>query len=60
MSDEGIRQDNIIRQENVDTGHELCIRCTGTGNELYSMYRSCEDCGGTGIKNRHRGTDDSR
>jgi hypothetical protein len=30
-------------------GARLCARCNGTGNELWSMYRSCEDCGGSGV-----------
>jgi DnaJ-class molecular chaperone len=25
-----------------------CKRCEGTGNELYAMYRRCQDCGGSG------------
>lgn len=29
-------------------GKKLCGRCRGTGNELYSMYKSCEACGGSG------------
>lgn len=30
---------------------DLCPRCDGTGNELFSMYRECEACGGSGVKN---------
>jgi hypothetical protein len=26
----------------------LCTRCSGTGNELFSMYRRCSGCLGTG------------
>lgn len=26
-----------------------CKRCAGTGNELYSMYRKCQACGGNGV-----------
>lgn len=30
-------------------GHlELCERCGGTGNELYSMFRKCSQCDGVG------------
>jgi DnaJ-class molecular chaperone len=25
-----------------------CRRCEGTGNELLSLYRRCEACGGSG------------
>ena len=27
----------------------MCERCGGTGNEFYSMYRECSDCGGVGV-----------
>lgn len=30
-------------------GHKACERCKGTGNELFAMYKRCEDCGGSGI-----------
>lgn len=26
-----------------------CKRCDGTGNELYSMYKQCQACGGDGV-----------
>ena len=26
----------------------LCEWCDGTGNEFYSMYRECPECGGSG------------
>lgn len=32
-------------------GKTLCSRCEGTGNELFSMYKACEDCGGSGEAN---------
>lgn len=28
----------------------LCDHCRGTGNELFSLYRRCTVCGGTGIE----------
>ncbi len=44
-----MRMDYITRNKNIAAGHKLCFRCSGTGNELYSMYRECENCRGTGI-----------
>jgi len=29
-------------------GWRDCERCEGTGNELFSMYRCCSDCHGSG------------
>ncbi len=40
--------DAFQRDQNVKNNHTLCKRCSGTGNELFSMYRTCTDCGGTG------------
>ena len=45
-----MRMDIQTHNENIDNGKELCERCDGTGNELYSMYRKCKDCNGSGIK----------
>jgi DnaJ-class molecular chaperone len=41
--------DVATRNENIGNNKELCKRCDGTGNELFSMYRKCSDCNGTGI-----------
>ena len=41
--------DAQIHNENVKAGRELCDRCEGTGNQLLSMYQSCEKCGGSGF-----------
>lgn len=41
--------DYMTLEENEKAGNELCKRCDGTGNELFSMYRRCTDCNGTGI-----------
>lgn len=30
----------------------ICQWCGGTGNELYSMYRRCPECGGVGVVDR--------
>jgi len=30
-------------------GRKLCKECRGTGNWLYSMYRCCKKCGGSGV-----------
>lgn len=45
--------DEIQRRENERAGHTLCENCNGTGNEMYSMYRSCPECGGDGIAVRY-------
>ena len=44
----GIWQDQQVRRANEKAGWKLCGRCEGTGNELYSMYRACQECGGSG------------
>lgn len=43
-------QGEFVRYSGVDPviGDPPCKRCDGTGNELFSMYRRCSDCGGTG------------
>ncbi len=43
-----MKVDAQTRNDNIDLGHDLCKRCEGTGNELYSMYRKCKDCNGSG------------
>lgn len=53
----GIYGDEQRRKENearVAAGSDLmlCGRCDGTGNELYSMYRQCAECGGVGVGDR--------
>ena len=42
----------ILRYSGVDPviGDPPCKRCDGTGNELFSMYRRCSDCGGSGVQ----------
>jgi len=45
-----MRMDYQRRNENVVKGLDLCERCDGTGNELYSMYKKCSQCSGTGIQ----------
>jgi len=45
-----IRMDFAIRNKNLAVGKSLCSRCNGTGNELFSCYRRCQDCDGTGEK----------
>ena len=42
------QMDEQTRRENIDAGFDICGRCEGTGNELYSMFRGCTACGGTG------------
>ncbi len=43
-------QDEITRSINIFRGNPICERCTGSGNELFSMFRKCSDCGGDGVK----------
>lgn len=50
--------DYKTKEENIDKGFELCERCVGTGNELFSMYRRCSDCNGTGKKTNKSGDTD--
>lgn len=42
--------DYITRNDNIQAGRELCDRCEGTGNELFSMLRVCTECRGEGWK----------
>lgn len=44
----GLWQDANTRAANAKAGWTLCQHCNGTGNELYSMYRACPECGGSG------------
>jgi len=44
-----IAGDFATRNANVKNDLKLCRRCDGTGNQLFSMYQKCENCGGTGI-----------
>lgn len=46
---QGIINDNKNKQELISKGKKLCERCEGTGNELYSMYKKCIACNGSGI-----------
>jgi len=47
-------KDELIRAQNIKRGKDLCSRCGGTGNELMSMWRRCEACGGSGIKDYNK------
>lgn len=33
-----------------------CNRCDGTGNELLSMYKQCQACGGDGVSRGNEGS----
>jgi len=46
-----MRGDYQHKNDNIKAGVKLCKHCGGTGNELYSMYRKCPKCNGTGKKN---------
>ena len=45
----GIEQDRARKADNVAAGRTLCRRCDGTGNQLYAMFQTCFDCGGSGV-----------
>lgn len=54
MENPGILADQRRRNENLakiaaDPTLLLCLNCDGTGNEFYSMYRACPECGGSGL-----------
>jgi DnaJ-class molecular chaperone len=51
MSDERRRAENIAAVE-ASSSLMLCDYCGGTGNEFYSMYRACPECGGVGVVDR--------
>ena len=54
LENAGHRSPDLIRQrDNRRAGHTLCDRCEGTGNELFSMFKACSDCGGSVIKVWH-------
>ena len=46
--DQRTRDVNVDRIRTSLISQELCDRCDGTGNQLYSMYQACEKCNGTG------------
>jgi len=45
-----LQGDFAIRNRNLATFQRLCLRCNGTGNELFFHYRKCQHCHGTGVK----------
>lgn len=45
----GHLQDYWTYEANVRAGRLLCERCDGGGNELWSMWKACSDCGGSGV-----------
>ena len=47
----GIVSDQRKKEDNIKNNKPLCMRCGGTGNELFFMYRKYKKCGGTGVKN---------
>ena len=50
--DQRTRDSNVDRIRTSLIAQELCGRCDGTGNQLYSMYQACEECNGTGTLKR--------
>ena len=46
----GILQDEVTSAINRARKRKICERCCGTGNELFSMYRTCSEirCDGKG------------
>jgi hypothetical protein len=45
-----MRGDKWKRIKNLEGNHKLCKKCSGTGNELLSMYKACTDCNGSGVQ----------
>lgn len=43
-----MKNDFRTKLDNYRAGRDICDRCDGTGNELYSMYRRCFICRGKG------------
>ncbi len=50
ISHVGILQDQITRKINLARKRTICERCSGTGNEIYSMFKKCQECNGKGYK----------
>ena len=47
---DGLHREQALQDVAESQGHlMLCIRCDGTGNELYSMFKLCSDCDGVGV-----------
>ena len=44
------KMDYEQRNENISKRKKLCRWCDGTGNEMFSMYRRCPVCDGSGIR----------
>ena len=44
--------DYITKNQNIKDKIKLCDHCDGTGNVLYSMYKKCQACNGTGKFNK--------
>jgi hypothetical protein len=51
-----MRRDYFIRNANIRAGKNLCKRCSGTGNELYSMWKQCQACTGDGASRNNENT----
>ena len=50
----GIRNDRARQRDSrkvaAASDHlEICVRCEGSGNEFYAMYKECSVCGGDGV-----------
>ena len=46
----GILRDKIRAEINRGRYRNICEKCGGTGNQLYSMYQKCYNCDGNGYK----------
>lgn len=40
--------DEVRRRENILNDRRLCKVCSGTGNEVFFMFKKCEKCEGLG------------
>jgi len=43
--------DHQMKRNNVSNNRALCLKCDGTGNECYFVYKECTICEGYGYKN---------
>jgi len=44
-----LQMDYFTRNKNVRDSKALCLRCDGTGNEFFSMFKKCSVCLGKGV-----------
>ena len=47
-----LKEDYIVRNNNIENGDVLCEKCGGTGNAIFLNYLKCPDCSGFGVKGK--------